>query len=82
MAATQQTIRPAIIMENMMSSISEGTRYIPSGGGILKPSARPVSIQIGSDGEYWLCDDGVDSNKDFREQGCVAHSEIQVAEGG
>jgi hypothetical protein len=66
----------------MMIKSSDGTRYIPMGGGIFKPRARPISIQISSDGEYWLCDDGIDANKDFREQGCVAHSEIQMAEGG
>ena len=58
-----------------MSIISDGTSFIRSGNGIFKPSARPISIQIGNDGEYWLCDDGVDPNKDFREQGCVGHSD-------
>lgn len=66
----------------MLSFINNGTRYVPSVGRILKPSARPISIQIANDGEYWLCDDGVDPTKDFRVQGCVPHSEIQMAEGG
>jgi len=34
-------------------------------------------------GEYWLCDAEVDpESQDFRDQGCVAHSEIHMAEGG
>jgi len=53
------------------------------GEGILKPGTRPVRIHVDEDGEYWLCDEGVDpTSKDFREQGCVAHSEIQMQEGG
>ncbi len=65
-----------------MSTIRDGTRFIPSGSGIFKLSVRPISIQIGNDGEYWLCDDSVDANKDFRQQGCVAHSGTKTAEGG
>jgi len=37
-----------------MSTIRDGTRFIPSGSGIFKLSVRPISIQIGNDGEYWL----------------------------
>ena len=53
------------------------------GNGIFKPGVRPIKVLVGDDGEYWLCDSDVDpNNKNFREQGCTAHSEIHMAEGG
>jgi hypothetical protein len=52
------------------------------GNGIVKQSARPVKVFVGSDGEYWLCDAGVNPAGDFGSQGCLAHSAVQMAEGG
>jgi hypothetical protein len=61
----------------------EKTTKLHVGKGILKPGTRPVKVYVDDDGEYWLCDADVDpTSKDFREQGCTAHSEIQMAEGG
>ena len=33
-------------------------------------SARPMKVVKDQDGELWLCDKGVDPNKDLREQEC------------
>jgi hypothetical protein len=53
------------------------------GKGVLKPGSRPIKVFVDQDGEYWLCDAHVDPNSDdFRRDGCVAHSEINMAEGG
>lgn len=53
------------------------------GKGILKPGTRPIKVFVDKAGEYWLCDAEVDpESQDFRDQGCVAHSEIHMAEGG
>jgi hypothetical protein len=53
------------------------------GKGVLKPGTRPIKVFVDQDGEYWLCDANVDPNsEDFRRDGCVAHSEINMAEGG
>lgn len=53
------------------------------GKGILKPGTRPIKVYVDEDGEYWLCDAEVDpKSEDFRKDGCVAHSEIHMAEGG
>ncbi|UCG84876.1 MAG: hypothetical protein JSW71_13085 [Gemmatimonadota bacterium] len=53
------------------------------GKGVLKPGTRPIKVYVDDDGEYWLCDADVDpKSKDFRKDGCVAHSDIQMAEGG
>ena len=61
----------------------EGKTKLHVGKGILKPGTRPIKVYVDDDGEYWLCDADVDpTSKDFREQGCSAHSEIQMAEGG
>ena len=59
------------------------TTKLNIGKGILKPGTRPIKVFVDDQGEYWLCDADVDpTSKDFREQGCVAHSEIHMSEGG
>jgi hypothetical protein len=61
----------------------ETTTKLNIGQGILKPGTSPIKVIVDDAGEYWLCDSNVDPNsRDFREQGCVAHSEIHMAEGG
>ncbi len=53
------------------------------GNGVLKPGTRPIKVFVDKNGEYWLCDSGVDpESADFRKEGCTAHGEIQMAEGG
>ena len=53
------------------------------GKGVLKPGTRPIKVFVDKDGEYWLCDAGVNPESlDFRKEGCTAHGEIQMAEGG
>jgi hypothetical protein len=53
------------------------------GQGVLKPGTRPVKIFVDKDGEYWLCDADTDpESSDFRKEGCTAHGEVQMAEGG
>jgi hypothetical protein len=61
----------------------EQAKKLHIGQGILKPGTRPVKIYVDKDGEYWLCDADVDpESADFRKEGCSAHGEIQMAEGG
>lgn len=61
----------------------QATTKINIGKGILKPGTRPVKVYVDKEGEYWLCDANVDpESEDFRTEGCVAHSEVQMAEGG
>ncbi len=53
------------------------------GNGVLKPGTRPIKVFVDKKGEYWLCDADVDPESyDFRKEGCTAHGEIQMAEGG
>jgi hypothetical protein len=53
------------------------------GEGILKPGTRPIKVYVDKNGEYWLCDADVDpESSDFRKEGCTAHGEVQMAEGG
>ena len=52
------------------------------GNGIIRNSARPIRVHVGSDGDYWLCDRDVESGADYDESGCVSHSSIPMAEGG
>ena len=52
------------------------------GNGIDRNSARPLRVRVGSNGEYWLCDEDVSQDADFAQAGCVAHSSIPMAEGG
>jgi hypothetical protein len=53
------------------------------GKGILSPGVRRIKVYVDENGEYWLCDADVDpKSADFRKQGCTAHGEIQMAEGG
>jgi hypothetical protein len=57
----------------------EKTAKLHIGDGILKPGTRPIKVYVDDDGEYWICDADVDpTSKDFREQGCSAHSEIHL----
>ena len=61
----------------------EKAKKVHVGKGILKPGTRPVKIYVDKNGEYWLCDADVDpESADFRKEGCSAHGEIQMAEGG
>ena len=46
------------------------------GTGIVKTSARPIEIHVDEQGEYWICDKGVDPTGILADQGCVAHSEV------
>jgi hypothetical protein len=63
--------------------MSEATTKLHIGKGILKPGTRPIKVYVDEKGEYWLCDADVDpKSKDFQKKGCVAHSEIHMAEGG
>jgi hypothetical protein len=65
-----------------MSSESE-SKKIHFGKGILRPGTRPIKVFVDKSGEYWLCDANVDpESEDFRKQGCVAHSDVQMSEGG
>lgn len=66
-----------------MKRPSTDPTWLHVGKGILKPGLRPIKVHVDENGEYWLCDADVDpTTKNFREQGCTAHSEIQMAEGG
>jgi hypothetical protein len=49
------------------------------GNGIRKNSARPIKVEVGPEGEYWICDKEADvSGFDFRGAGCAAHSEVHL----
>jgi hypothetical protein len=53
------------------------------GKGVLKPGTRPIQVYVDENGEYWLCDSGIDlKDAEARKSSCVAHSDIQMAEGG
>jgi hypothetical protein len=55
------------------------TAKIHIGEGILKPGTRPIKVYVDSQGEYWICDKDVDpTTSDFKNQGCVAHSEVHL----
>jgi len=40
------------------------------GDGVFHPSARPMQVYLDKEGCMWLCDKGIDPNKDFDQQGC------------
>jgi hypothetical protein len=40
------------------------------GHGIIHPGARPMQVYFDKDGCWWLCDKGIDPNKDLLKQGC------------
>jgi len=40
------------------------------GSGIYHPSARPMEVVKDEEGQWWLCDKGVDPRRDLEEQGC------------
>ena len=66
-----------------MSQKVKHPTWLHVGKGVLKPGLRPIKVHVDDAGEYWLCDADVDpTTNNFREQGCTAHSEIQMAEGG
>jgi hypothetical protein len=48
------------------------------GSGIVKTSARPTKVIVDGNGEWWICDAGIDSTKDLVGQGCVRHSEVHL----
>ncbi len=63
--------------------MSNSEKKIHIGEGILRPGTRPIQVHVDEKGEYWLCDANVDpESEDFRKDGCVAHSDVQMAEGG
>ena len=63
--------------------MSDESRKIHFGNGILRPGTRSIKGFVDKSGEYWLCDANVDpQSDDFRAQGCVDHSRVQMAEGG
>jgi hypothetical protein len=73
----------ATLPERRTTVAKEQAKKLHIGEGILKPGTRPVKIYVDKDGEYWLCDADTDpESKDFRKEGCTAHGEIQMAEGG
>ena len=62
---------------------TEQSAKLHIGEGILKPGTRPIKVFVDKNGEYWLCDADADpESSDFRKEGCTAHGEIQMAEGG
>jgi|GEM_PF-590684 len=40
------------------------------GSGVYHPGARPMKVIKDADGELWLCDKDVDTEKDLTSQGC------------
>lgn len=59
--------------------MSEETKKLHIGNGILKPGVRPIKVHVDENGEYWICDADVDpTTKDFKEAGCVAHSNVHL----
>jgi len=40
------------------------------GHGVYHPGARPMQVYLDQNGRMWLCDKGIDLNKDFKKQGC------------
>jgi hypothetical protein len=63
-----------------MKRHSKDPTWLHVGKGILKPGLGVIKVHVDENGEFWLCDADVDpTSKDFREQGCVTHSEIQIA---
>jgi hypothetical protein len=59
--------------------MSEDKAKIHIGEGILKPGTRPIKVYVDAQGEYWICDKDVDpTDQNFRDQGCVAHSEVHL----
>ena len=61
---------------------NENINLSPIGSGIIRQSARPISIHVGENGEYWLCDKDVASGSDYADAGCLGHSSVPMAEGG
>ena len=45
-------------------------------------SARPLKYFKDKEGYGWLCDKGIDPNKDIREQGCWRCDEMAFPTGG
>ena len=53
------------------------------GEGILKPGTRPIKVVVDEQGEYWLCDANVTTDKhEELEKKCTAHGSVHMAEGG
>ena len=46
------------------------------------PASRPIKFFKDDDGCGWLCDKGIDTHKDFREQGCWRCDEMVFPTGG
>jgi len=42
----------------------------PLGSGIQHTSARPMEVVKDDRGDWWLCDEGVDTRRDLEGQGC------------
>jgi hypothetical protein len=41
-----------------------------TGTGIYHPSARPMEVVEDAHGDWWLCDKGVNTHRNFLDQGC------------
>ena len=52
----------------MMNEATEKAK--PLGSGIYHPSARPMEVVKARQGDWWLCDKGVDVRRDLEQQGC------------
>lgn len=48
------------------------------GNGIIRPSARPIKTVVDANGNYWICDSGVDVNGDLKAQGCVNFDDMPL----
>ncbi len=48
------------------------------GNGIVRPSARPMETVVDGNGNYWICDRGVDANSDLAGQGCVNFDDMPL----
>jgi hypothetical protein len=57
-------------------------KKIHLGEGILKPGTRPIKVVVDENGEYYLCDADVDTEKQDVKDVCTGHGSIHMAEGG
>ncbi len=54
----------------MIEVFEENDEKPELGHGVYHPGARPMEVFRDKDDCLWLCDKGVDPNKDFEQQGC------------
>ncbi len=48
------------------------------GNGIHRPSSRPMETVVDGQGNYWICDRGVDKDGDLSAQGCVHFDDMPL----